>query len=53
MGERAATKLLELDPHDIGNYILLASMYREANLVEEEGKVLKMMKEREVEKTPG
>lgn len=53
MGEGAAKKLLELDPHDSGNYILLASMYREENLVEEAGKVLKMMKERGVEKTPG
>ncbi|XP_062076946.1 pentatricopeptide repeat-containing protein At2g22410, mitochondrial [Humulus lupulus] len=53
IGERSASKLLELDPHDSGNYILLASMYVEANMWEEAAKVRKMMKDRGVEKTPG
>lgn len=53
MGERAAFKLFELDPHDSGNYILLASMYGEANMWEEAEKARKMMRERGVEKTPG
>ncbi|KAG8479988.1 hypothetical protein CXB51_024966 [Gossypium anomalum] len=53
MGERAALKLLELDPHDSGIYVLLANMYGDANMWEEAGKVRKMMRERGVEKTPG
>ncbi|XP_022754258.1 pentatricopeptide repeat-containing protein At2g22410, mitochondrial-like isoform X2 [Durio zibethinus] len=52
-GERAALKLLELDPHDSGIYVLLANMYGDANMWEEAGKVRKMMRERGVEKTPG
>ncbi|KAA8528100.1 hypothetical protein F0562_035031 [Nyssa sinensis] len=53
MGERAAFKLLELDPHDSGIYILLANMYGEAKRWEEAGEVRKMMRERGVEKIPG
>ncbi|KAL6205022.1 hypothetical protein ACLB2K_022287 [Fragaria x ananassa] len=53
MGERAASKLLELDPHDSGIYVLLAKMYRESNMWEEAEQAQKMMKERGLEKTPG
>ncbi|WCJ36915.1 Pentatricopeptide repeat (PPR) superfamily protein [Euphorbia peplus] len=53
MGERAALKLLELDPNDSGIYVLLANMYREANKLEEARTVRKMMRERGVEKVPG
>lgn len=53
IGERAAMKLLELDPQDSGIYVLLANMYRDSNMWEEAGKVRKMMEERGVEKTPG
>ncbi|XVF69661.1 hypothetical protein PTKIN_Ptkin11bG0099600 [Pterospermum kingtungense] len=53
MGERAALKLLELDPHDSGIYVLLANMYGDANMWEEAWKIRKMMRERGVEKIPG
>ncbi|KAJ9164369.1 hypothetical protein P3X46_023952 [Hevea brasiliensis] len=53
MGEKAALKLLELDPSDSGIYVLLVNMYREANMLEEAGKVRKMMRERGIEKIPG
>lgn len=53
IGERAASKLLELDPGDSGIYVLLANMYGEGNMWEEARKVRKMMTERGVEKTPG
>lgn len=53
MGEKAALKLLELDPSDSGIYVLLANMYREANMLEEARKVRKMMGQRGVEKIPG
>ena len=53
MGEKAAMKLLELDPQDSGIYVLLASMYIEANMWHKSREVRKMMKERGVDKTPG
>ncbi|XP_059624992.1 pentatricopeptide repeat-containing protein At2g22410, mitochondrial [Cornus florida] len=53
MGERAAAKLLELDPHDSGIYVLLANMYREAKMWDEAEEARRRMRERGVEKTPG
>lgn len=53
MGERAALKLLELDPSDGGIYVLLASMYWEAKMFGKSMEVRKLMKERGVDKTPG
>ncbi|KAJ6714033.1 PENTATRICOPEPTIDE REPEAT-CONTAINING PROTEIN [Salix viminalis] len=53
IGERAASKLLELDPHDSGIYVLLANMYKEAGKWEDAHNIRKMMNERGVEKTPG
>ncbi|CAN8303055.1 unnamed protein product [Cochlearia groenlandica] len=53
MGEKAAKKLLELDPGDSGIYVLLDGMYGEANMWEEAKKARKMMIERGVEKVPG
>lgn len=53
MGERAALKLIELDPKDGGIYVLLANMYTEANMRDEADKVRMQMKEMGVEKTPG
>lgn len=53
MGERAASKLLKLDPHDSGIYVLLANMYQEACMGDKAGKVRLLMKDLGVEKTPG
>lgn len=53
LGERAAKKLLELDPTDSGTYVLSSNMYVEANMWHEARKVRKMMWERGVEKSPG
>lgn len=53
LGERAAIKLLDLDPDDSGIYVLLANMYVEANMWDKAGEVRKMMRERGVDKTPG
>lgn len=53
MGEKAALKLLELDPGDSGTYVLLANMYVEANRQHTARDVRKMMGERGLEKTPG
>ncbi|CAL0306168.1 unnamed protein product [Lupinus luteus] len=53
IGERTAFRLLEVDPHDSGNYVLLASMYSEAKMWKEARSARKMMEDRGVEKTPG
>ncbi|XP_051120801.1 pentatricopeptide repeat-containing protein At2g22410, mitochondrial [Andrographis paniculata] len=53
IGETAAAKLMELDPGDSAIYVVLASMYREANMGEKADEVRKTMKMRGVEKTPG
>ncbi|CAA7048477.1 unnamed protein product [Microthlaspi erraticum] len=53
MGEKAAKRLLELDPGDSGIYVLLDGMYGKANMWEDAKRARGMMKERGVEKTPG
>ncbi|KAL8159446.1 hypothetical protein V2J09_000983 [Rumex salicifolius] len=53
MGEKAALKLLELDPRDSGIYVLLANMYGDADMWEKAKKIRYMMAQRGVEKTPG
>ncbi|KAK4258771.1 hypothetical protein QN277_005181 [Acacia crassicarpa] len=53
IGERAAFKLLELDPQDSGIYILLANMYGEARMWKEARHARKLMRERGLDKTPG
>ncbi|KAL5981966.1 hypothetical protein ACLOJK_016033 [Asimina triloba] len=53
MGKRAALKLFGLDPYDSGSYVSLASMYMEANMQHEAGKVWASMRERGLEKNPG
>lgn len=53
MGEKAAKKLLELDPDDSGIYVLLDGMYGEANMWENAKRVRRLMNERGVEKIPG
>ncbi|KAL0327931.1 UNVERIFIED_CONTAM: Pentatricopeptide repeat-containing protein, mitochondrial [Sesamum calycinum] len=50
---RAAMKLLDLDLNDSGIYVLLANMYVEENTGDKAGELRKMMREREVDKTPG
>ncbi|XP_011622619.1 pentatricopeptide repeat-containing protein At2g22410, mitochondrial [Amborella trichopoda] len=53
VGERIAKRLLELDPHDCGIYVLLSNMYAEANMWDCVTRVRRMMRERGIEKTPG
>ena len=53
IGERTAFKLLEIDPQDSGNYVLLASMYSEATMWKEARSARKLMNDKGVEKTPG
>ncbi|KAK3157482.1 hypothetical protein QOZ80_2AG0123100 [Eleusine coracana subsp. coracana] len=53
LGEKAAMKLVELDPSDSGIYVLLATMYAEANMRKKADKVRAMMRQLGVEKVPG
>ncbi|KAH6810788.1 SLOW GROWTH 1 [Perilla frutescens var. frutescens] len=53
LGERAAMKLLQLDPYDSGIYVLLASMYVEGSMWHKAEGVRKMMRDRGIDKTPG
>lgn len=53
IGERAAFKLLEMDPLDSGNYVLLANIYGEANMWEKARETRELMKKKRVEKVPG
>uniref|UniRef100_A0A0A9CN20 Pentatricopeptide repeat-containing protein n=1 Tax=Arundo donax TaxID=35708 RepID=A0A0A9CN20_ARUDO len=53
LGEKAAMKLVELDPSDSGIYVLLANMYAEANMRKKADKVRVMMRDLGVEKVPG
>lgn len=53
LGEKVGLELLKLDPHDSGNYVLLANMYGEANMWEEADKVRRLMWKVGVQKTPG
>uniref|UniRef100_A0A0D3HDD6 Cupin type-1 domain-containing protein n=1 Tax=Oryza barthii TaxID=65489 RepID=A0A0D3HDD6_9ORYZ len=53
LGEKAAMKLVEIDPSDSGIYVLLANMYAEANMRKKADKVRAMMRHLGVEKVPG
>ncbi|CAN6443441.1 unnamed protein product [Victoria cruziana] len=53
VGERAARKLLELEPCRAGYHVLLANMYAAAGRFEDAGRVRESMKETNVVKNPG
>eukprot|EP01018_Ginkgo_biloba_P026317 Gb_01366 [translate_table: standard] len=53
LGEYAAGRLLELEPENAGNYILLSNIYAAAGRWYDVTKVRIMMKERGLKKTPG
>uniref|UniRef100_UPI0040747504 Synthetic PPR-DYW protein n=1 Tax=synthetic construct TaxID=32630 RepID=UPI0040747504 len=52
-GERAAERILELDPESAAPYVLLSNIYAAAGRWDEAAKVRKLMKERGVKKEPG
>ncbi|CAN6476825.1 unnamed protein product [Victoria cruziana] len=53
MGERIMERLLELEPENSGNYVMLSSMYMNAKRWEDAGKIRGMMREQGVIKRPG
>nr|ADE77588.1 unknown [Picea sitchensis] len=53
LGERVAELLLNLDPDNAGYYVLLSNIYAAAGRWDDVAKVRKMMKEKDVKKSPG
>ncbi|KAA8549489.1 hypothetical protein F0562_001173 [Nyssa sinensis] len=53
LSEHVTQQLLELDPHDGGNYVFLSNLYASLNRWDEVDMCRKLMIERGVRKTPG
>jgi pentatricopeptide repeat protein len=53
LGERVAEKLFELEPGDIGNYVLLSNIYAAAGKWNDVAKVRVMIKNKGLKKIPG
>ncbi|KAJ4965270.1 hypothetical protein NE237_017119 [Protea cynaroides] len=53
LGERVAEVILELDPSDVGTYILLSNLYAKARRWDGVVKIRKLMRGRDIKKEPG
>ncbi|KAL0321576.1 UNVERIFIED_CONTAM: Pentatricopeptide repeat-containing protein, chloroplastic [Sesamum calycinum] len=53
LGEMAAQKLIELEPDNSGNYVMLANLYASTGKWHELRKIRQQMKEDELHKNPG
>nr|GLL39389.1 pentatricopeptide repeat-containing protein At5g66520-like [Ipomoea trifida] len=53
LGEDIGKKVIELEPHNSGRYVLLANLYANAGRWEDVAKVRKLMNDRGVKKPPG
>eukprot|EP01018_Ginkgo_biloba_P018985 Gb_02561 [translate_table: standard] len=53
LGELAAERLFELEPENVGSYVLLSNMYAAAGKWDDVTKVRKMMKDKRLKKRPG
>ncbi|CAN6467845.1 unnamed protein product [Victoria cruziana] len=53
LAQEATNKLIELEPSNSGNYVLLSNIYAEAGQWDEAEKVRAMMKEMSIRKEPG
>ena len=53
LGEIAAEQLIELEPHNTANYILLANLYAYAGRWDDLAKTRQMMNDRRMQKSPG
>ncbi|XP_031476304.1 pentatricopeptide repeat-containing protein At2g02980, chloroplastic-like [Nymphaea colorata] len=53
LAEGVMEKLMELDPYNGGNYVLMSNIYAAAGMWEDAAKVRKFMKDRGIQKTPG
>jgi pentatricopeptide repeat protein len=53
LGEIAAEKLIELEPGNTGNYVMLANLYASAGRWHDLAKTRELMNDREMQKSPG
>ncbi|XP_060195918.1 pentatricopeptide repeat-containing protein At1g20230-like [Lycium barbarum] len=53
MARAAGKQLLEIEPENAGNYVLLSNIYEAAKLREEASEIRKLMRERGIMKVPG
>ncbi|KAK9155345.1 hypothetical protein Sjap_002825 [Stephania japonica] len=53
LAEEATVKLMELDPHSDGNYVLLSNMYSQTKKWSEVANIRKLMRVMDIQKTPG
>eukprot|EP01018_Ginkgo_biloba_P030288 Gb_21435 [translate_table: standard] len=53
LGESVLERLIELEPENAGNYVLLSNIYAAAERWDEVAKVRKMLKDKGVKKSPG
>ncbi|RZC69640.1 hypothetical protein C5167_032770 [Papaver somniferum] len=53
LGEISAHKLIELEPNNSGNYIMLANLYASAGKWDDLARIRKIMKDRKMHKSPG
>ncbi|XP_010257751.1 PREDICTED: pentatricopeptide repeat-containing protein At5g39680 [Nelumbo nucifera] len=53
LGKKVAETILELDPDDVGTYILLSNMYAKARRWDGVAKIRKLMRGRNIKKEPG
>ena len=53
LGELAAKKLIELEPDNTGNYVLLANLYAYAGRWQDLTRMRQLMKDRGMQKSPG
>lgn len=53
LGEIAAEKVIELEPHNSANYVLLANLYAHAGRWDDLAKTRQMMNSRGMQKSPG
>ena len=53
LGEEIGKKVIELEPHNSGRYVLLANLYASSGRWEDVARVRKLMNDRGVKKAPG
>ncbi|MED6108226.1 hypothetical protein PIB30_021520 [Stylosanthes scabra] len=53
LGEIAAKKLIELEPHNSGNYVLLANLYASVGRWHDLGQIRQLLKQKGMQKNPG
>ncbi|XP_015972034.1 pentatricopeptide repeat-containing protein At5g08510-like [Arachis duranensis] len=53
LGEIAAKKLIELEPHNTGNYVLLANLYASVGRWHDLAQIRQLLKQKGMQKNPG